>query len=86
MSKGWFLTLAILFGILAGGLVSELFDVLAPTGMVKTFFTKSIGFGVPAFSVDLGMFSFTLGLSFRFTVISLFILIVIVYYFRWWIK
>ena len=41
MKKEWVLLLGIFVGILAGGLVSELFEMLAPTGMVREFFIRA---------------------------------------------
>jgi len=86
MNKGWFLILSIVVGILIGGLFSELFDLLAPTGMVKELFMKGIKFGIDTFTLNLGVISFTFGFNLNFTIISMIMVIVIIYYFRWWIR
>ncbi|MFP4460172.1 MAG: DUF4321 domain-containing protein [Candidatus Zixiibacteriota bacterium] len=85
MKKHWLLIIGIFIGILAGGLVSELFDMLAPTGMVREFFIKGVDFGMETATLDLGAISFTFGFSINFTVVSFLVLLVMIYYFRWWI-
>lgn len=86
MKKHWLLIFGIFIGILAGGLASELFEMLAPTGMVREFFIKGVDFGMETVTLDLGAMTFTFGFTFNFTVISFFILVVMIYYFRWWVK
>ena len=86
MKKEWVLLLGIFVGILAGGLVSELFEMLAPTGMVREFFIKGVSYGIDTVTFNMGAITLTFGLTFKFTVISLFIVIVTVYYFSWWLK
>ena len=86
MKKHWALIIGLIIGILAGSLISDLFTLFAPTGMVKTFFTKGVNFGIETFTLNLGSIVFTFGLTFRFTIISFILIIVMVYYFRWWVK
>ena len=86
MKKHWLLILGLIVGILAGGLLSELFELVAPTSMVKTFLTKGVEWGIqPPVTLDLGAITLTLGFTIDFTIFSLLCVIFIVYYFRWWI-
>ena len=80
MKKPWLLVIGIIIGILAGALVSELFEMLAPTGMVREFFTKGVNFGMKTTTIDLGAITFTFGFTLNFTVISFVVLIVMIYY------
>ena len=86
MKKHWILILSLLIGVVGGALISELFDFAAPEGTVKTFFMKGVDFGLKSTTLELGAISLTFGFTMRFTVVSLFFILAIVYYFRWWMK
>ena len=65
--------------------MSQLFEMLAPTGVVREFFTKGVNFGLETATLDLGAISLTFGFTLDFTVVSFLVLVVMIYYFRWWI-
>ncbi|MBN2544118.1 DUF4321 domain-containing protein [bacterium] len=85
MNKTLIFILAILVGILIGGLVGELLAYFLPTSVVRTFFMKSIDFGFETITLNLVIIKLTFGLTFKFNFISLILVVLTVYYFKWWL-
>jgi hypothetical protein len=66
------LFVVMLFGALIGSVLGELWAFLAPGGLTEKIFTRFISFGLdPPGTLDLKVFSFTLGFSFRLNLLSL---------------
>ncbi|MBN1755350.1 DUF4321 domain-containing protein [bacterium] len=84
MNKLGILILAIFVGLLIGGLVGELLAYILPTSVVRTFFMKSVDFGLDPVVLNLIVIKLTFGISLKFNFISLVLVILTVYYFKWW--
>jgi hypothetical protein len=78
------LLLALAVGFLTGALVTEILLFVLPTGVVKTFFSKQVSWGIDPIHVNLALFEFTFGLTFHFNFLALLAIAVTVYYFKWW--
>ncbi len=85
MNRTALLIVAILTGLLIGGLLGELVAYFLPTGVVKTFFMKSINFGFKPVEINLAVISFTIGFQMKFNFVSLVAVILTIYYFKWWL-
>ena len=85
MEKNKTFLIAVIIGFLSGALVSELLRMVLPTGVVKDFLVKSVSFGFEPSTINLGLMTFTIGINFTFTIVSLLIIVGIVYYFKWWL-
>ena len=77
--------LAVVVGILAGALLTEILELVLPTGVVKTFFMKEVKFGIDPIHVDIALMEFTFGFTFSFNFIALIAVALTVYYFKWWL-
>jgi len=82
----WMLLLAIIIAIVSGALVGQLVEFFFPTGVVKLFFTRGVEFGIETVTVDLVALKLTFGLMLKFNVISLIFTIIVIYYFKWWVR
>lgn len=73
----------IILGIIIGGVVgSALSYVLAmafPKGPVKNFFFSALKVGFDAVNVNLGFFSFTIGLYLNITVLTIVFIFILMY-------
>jgi len=81
----WIFLLAIIIGFVSGSLVSQLLEMVLPTGVVRDFLTYSVNFGIKTVELNFGMIKIIFGLSFSFTIISLLFVAGVVYYFKWWL-
>lgn len=76
-------TSTIILGIIIGGIVgSALSYVLAmafPRGPVKNFFFSAFKMGFDAVNVNLGFFSFTIGLYLNITVLTIVFIFILMY-------
>ncbi|MCK5832918.1 DUF4321 domain-containing protein [bacterium] len=77
--------LAVVVGLLAGALITEILKFILPIGVVKTFFMKEVGFGLNPMEIDLAIIQFTFGLRMSFNFVSLVAIGLTVYYFKWWL-
>lgn len=77
--------LAVVVGLLAGALLTEILRFTLPTGVVKTFFMKEVAFGLNTLNVNLGLIDFTFGFTMRFNFLALVAIGLTVYYFKWWL-
>ncbi|RKZ31696.1 hypothetical protein DRQ36_01105 [bacterium] len=77
--------LAVVVGILVGALLTEILTFILPTGVVKTFFMKEVGFGFDPVHIDLALLEFTFGFTFHFNFIAIIAVALTVYYFKWWL-
>jgi len=77
--------MAVIVGILVGALLTEILAFILPTGVVKTFFMKEIGFGMDPIHIDLALFELTFGFTLHFNFIAVVAIALTVYYFKWWL-
>ncbi|MCD6124799.1 DUF4321 domain-containing protein [bacterium] len=85
MKKFWTFVIALIIGIVAGQLATELVRLALPTGVVRDFLTFSVSFGFNPITLDLAAIKITFGLMFSMSIIGFLIIVLIVYYFKWWI-
>lgn len=77
--------LAVVVGLIAGALISELLQLILPTGVVRDFLTRSFNFGFSPSELNLGVVRLTFGINLSFTIVSLLVIVGVVYYFKWWL-
>lgn len=77
---------AVVVALVAGELISILLQFILPSGVVKEFLLKSVNFGVPQMTLDFAIFVLNFGLTFHINIISLSVILLVVYYFKWWVK
>lgn len=77
--------LAVVVGILVGALLTELLMFVLPTGVVRTFFSKEVDFGIDPVHMDLALIELTFGFQLKFNFIALISIALTVYYFKWWL-
>jgi len=73
------LVLAILVAGIVGSVVSYFMAGVFPHGPVRDFFFKSLGIGIPTFTVSLGFATLTFGLSFAVTTVAALLVVLAVY-------
>jgi len=73
------LVLAILVAGIVGSVVSYFMAGVFPEGPVRDFFFKSLGIGIPTFTVSLGFATLTFGLSFAVTTVAVLLVALAVY-------
>jgi hypothetical protein len=90
-----FLVFALVMAAIVGGFLGQLIGDYLPDGAVKTLFTKSldIGIGQRGVTVDniqeplyinLYSVSFAFGLLIKINFLSIFMIILVIIYFKWW--
>ena len=83
-SEAIFLTTALIWAAVLGGLIGEVVGSFLPSGSVRTLFEKSVDIGFNSLHLNLYAVDLTFGFMLKLNFISvLFVLGVIVYY-RWW--
>ncbi len=78
------IVLIVVLGAMLGTLFGELLSLLLPTGVVKDFFLKSAHFGFGPATLDVRLFTITLGFTIKFNVVGIFGIGVALYLFRWY--
>jgi hypothetical protein len=73
------LVLAVIVAGVSGSVVSHFMAGVFPSGPVRDFFFKSLPFGIPTVSVDLGFAAVTLGLSVSVTTVAVLLVLLAVY-------
>jgi hypothetical protein len=81
-SIGW-IFVVILIGAFIGTALGEVLGLILPEGVVKEFFLRSATFGLGPGTLNLVIFTFTLGFSFKINVISVLGVVIIAYFLRW---
>ena len=81
-SIGWILII-ILLGALVGSALGEVLGLILPEGVVKEFFLRSAEFGVGPGTLNLVVFSFTLGFTLKVNVIGVIGIGLVAYFLRW---
>lgn len=79
-----YMILVIVLGAMIGTLLGELITLLLPTGVVKEFFLKSASFAVGPATLDVRLFSITLGLTIKLNIVGLFGIGIAIYMLRWY--
>lgn len=84
ISKRVGLSLFIIFiGGVIGGVIGQAIGMILPEGIVKSFFLNYVSFGFSPFQLDLYFIKFTLGLMFRFNIMSIISVLILGYLLRW---
>jgi hypothetical protein len=73
----------ILLGALLGTTLGEVLALILPEGVVKEFFLRSAQFGIGPTTLDLVIFTLTLGFSIKLNVISVLGIGITAYLLRW---
>lgn len=79
-----YILLVIVLGAMIGTLLGELISLLLPAGVVKEFFLRSASFAVEPTTLDVKLFSITLGFTFKLNIIGLFGIGIAIYLLRWY--
>ncbi len=78
------IVLVIVVGAMIGTLFGELLGLLLPTGVVKEFFLRSAHFGFGPATLDVRLFTITLGFTIKLNIVGLFGIGVALYLLRWY--
>lgn len=81
-SLGWILIM-ILLGAFIGTALGEVLAYVLPQGVVKEFFLRSAIFSFGPATLNLIVFTFTLGISFKLNVIGVIGIGIAAYFLRW---
>ncbi len=76
--------LVIVLGAMIGTLLGELIAMLLPAGVVKEFFLRSASFAVGPGTLDVRLFSITLGFTVKLNIVGLFGVGIAIYLLRWY--
>jgi len=79
-----FLITSLILAAVLGGLIGDIIGTFLPAGAAKTVFTKSIDVGFSPTQLDFYAISFTIGLKFKITFMSVLFVLLVIIYFRWW--
>ena len=79
-----FLVFMIILGMIVGSAVGEGIGAILPGGVVKDFFLRSVTPSLDAFTVDLVVFTFTIGFSLNVNLMAVLGVVFAVYLFRWY--
>ncbi|UCF81685.1 MAG: DUF4321 domain-containing protein [Acidobacteriota bacterium] len=71
MKKILGLVLVLLLAALLGGLVGEILSLFLPDGTLKDLLTRGFSIGTSPATLDLRVFSLTVGVTFRLTIFSM---------------
>lgn len=75
--------LSILLGIAVGTLVGDLLGLVLPAGIPRDVLTYSRDFSLNPFTVNLMILTFTFGISFKFNLLSLLGIFVMIQLLKW---
>jgi len=79
----WLLIFFIVLGGLIGGLLGEVLRVVSPEGILQDVFSRAYNIGIdPPFTLDLKLFSATIGFLFRINLFSLLGILLGVYIYK----
>lgn len=76
--------LILIIGAVIGTALGELIAYVLPTGVVEQFFLRAALLGFEPFTLNLGVFTFTLGLSLKLNVIGVIGIVISAYILRWY--
>jgi len=79
----WMLIFFILLGGLIGGLLGEILRVVSPVGILQDIFSRAYNIGInPPVTMDLQLFTATIGFVFRINLFSLLGILLGVYIYK----
>lgn len=79
----WLLIFFIVLGGLFGGLLGEVLRAIAPEGPLQEFFSRSYGVGIdPPLTLDLRLFTITLGFTIRISIFNILGLLLGIYIYK----
>ena len=78
-----FILVVIFLGAIIGTALGELIGFLLPDGVVEQFFLRSALFGFDPFTINLGIFTFTFGLTVKLNIIGIIGIAFTAYILKW---
>lgn len=79
-----FILLILILGAIIGTALGELIGFLLPEGVVEQFFLRSALFGFEPFTVNLEVFTFTVGFTFKLNIVGIIGIAFTAYILRWY--
>lgn len=79
-----FIIFIILAGALVGSALGVVIGLILPDGVVKDFFLRSIEGGLGPTTLDVVLFTFTIGLTIKLNVIGIVGIVIVAYLLRWY--
>jgi len=79
-----YIFLVLILGAIIGTALGELIAYVLPAGVVEQFFLRSVLVGFEPFTINLGVFTFTLGFSFKLNIIGIIGIAFTAYILRWY--
>ncbi|MBD3290368.1 DUF4321 domain-containing protein [candidate division KSB1 bacterium] len=79
-----FILLVLIIGAAIGTALGELIAYIVPTGVVEQFFLRAALIGFEPFTLNLGVFTFTLGFTLELNVIGVIGIAISAYILRWY--
>lgn len=79
-----FVILILVLGALIGSVLGEVIGLILPDGVVKDFFTKAIHGEVGPATVNLILFTFTVGFTFKLNIVGVVGIFIAAYLMRWY--
>jgi len=76
--------LTLCLGAIIGSALGQLVGLILPDGVVHDFFTRSASAGITPTTIDLAMFSVTVGFMIRVNVIGIIGIAMAAYFLRWY--
>jgi hypothetical protein len=78
-----FIIFIIIIGAMIGTALGEVIGILVPTGVVQDFFLKSASASIGPGTLDIILFTLTLGFSFKINVMGVIGILIAAYALRW---
>lgn len=79
-----FIITTLILGAVLGGLLGEIIGGFLPDGAARTLFTKSLELGFSPVRVDFYSIAFTLGFMVKLNFMSILVVLLVIFYFKWW--
>ena len=79
-----FIILILILGAVIGTTLGELIGFILPEGVVEQFFLRSALVGFEPFTANLGIFTFTFGLTFKLNIVGIIGIAFSAYILRWY--
>lgn len=79
-----FIVLVLFIGAAIGTALGELIGYILPAGVVEQFFLRSATIGFNPFTLDLGVFNFTLGFKIKLNIVGIIGIAFAAYILRWY--
>ena len=82
-SFGWII-LTLCLGAIIGSALGQLIALTLPQGVVHDFFTRAASAGLAPTTIDLAMFSVTIGFTIKVNIIGIIGIAIAAYFLRWY--